>query len=154
MCSSAPAPMWRGETGIYPCETINSEGSICRASASASPPSITFFSLGPTEPRQPNGFSVRSHGLCLPRFWTRWICHRLLSVHRGGPEVAHAMIEANFSCIIETRLVGRNNHRMLPLPINTSSLNRLSNKRFVSVRENIFPIPNDASTWQDRWCFI
>jgi len=64
-----------GETATCPCAAINFADSICRASASASPPFTTFSSPGLTGRRLRSAFSVRSRARCLRRFWTQWSWH-------------------------------------------------------------------------------
>src|SRR5262245_50842467 len=94
-CSSARVPMWRGATATYPYAAINFADSICRASASASPPCTTFSSPGLTAPRLQSAFSVRSRARCLRRFWTQWSWRLRRCVHLEKHKVADPMIEAD-----------------------------------------------------------
>ena len=100
-CSSARAPMWRGETATCRYAAINYEDSTCHASDSASPPCTTFSSPGPTGRRQRSAFLVRNPARCLRRYWTRWSWHPRHSVHLEKHNVADPVIEAqNLSIII------------------------------------------------------
>src|SRR5262249_42526244 len=93
-CSSVQAPMSRGEMVTCPCAVITFEDSICRASASASPPFTTFSSPGRMGQRQRSAFSVRSRARCSRRYWTRWSWRPRLCVHLEKHKVADPLIEA------------------------------------------------------------